>query len=73
MSEVRVRIEHIRAARFCGDGLRVWLKHHGFDQAIFLREGIAAKDLEATGDGFALHVAAIARARHQAAVTEGLL
>jgi hypothetical protein len=63
MSEVRVRLEHIRAARFCGSGLRVWLKRHGFDQVSFLKDGIPAAELEATGDGFALHVAAIARAR----------
>lgn len=67
MTEVRVRIEHIRAARLCSDGLRVWLKHHGFDLGRFLREGIPAAELEATGDGFALHVAAIARARARAA------
>lgn len=67
MSEVRVRIEHIRAARYCSDGARVWLKHHGFEVGAFLKDGIPVAELEATGDGFALHVSAIARARAAAA------
>lgn len=60
---VRVTMEHVRAARLCSAGARVWLAHHGIDLALFLREGIDAEQLERTGDAFALHVAAIARAR----------
>lgn len=63
MTELRIRLEHVRAARLCSAGMRVWLTHHGFDVRTFIREGIPAAELEATGDGFALYVAAIARER----------
>jgi hypothetical protein len=54
---------HVRAAQLCSAGARVWLAHHGIELARFLSEGVPAEELEATGDAFALHVAAIARLR----------
>jgi hypothetical protein len=56
-----VNMQHVRAARLCSAGARVWLAHHGIELSRFLREGVPAEELEATGDAFALHVAAIAR------------
>lgn len=61
MSEVIVTVKHVRAARLCTSGMRVWLEHHGFDVTDFVRNGLPAETLEATGDEFALRVAAIAR------------
>lgn len=63
MTEIRVKVEHVRAARLCTSGMRVWLAHHGIDLGAFLRDGVPVEQLEATGDAFALHVSAIARAR----------
>jgi hypothetical protein len=39
---------------FCRDKARAWAKQKGFDWKDFVRNGIAAERLEATGDGFAL-------------------
>jgi len=63
VNEIRVTVEHVRAARLCSAGMRVWLDHHGIDFGTFLRDGVPVEQLEATGDAFALHVSAIARAR----------
>jgi hypothetical protein len=65
MGDIRVKVEHVRAARLCTAGMRVWLAHHGFELTpAVIREGIAVEEIEATGDAFALYVAAIARRAH---------
>ena len=55
-------MRHIREANLCSSGMRAWFTLHGFDVLDFIRHGIAVERLEATGDLFALKVAAIARA-----------
>lgn len=45
-------------AGFCRGGARRWFDSHGLDWSDFVRNGIAAETLEATGDGFALAVVA---------------
>jgi hypothetical protein len=60
---ITVKMEHIRAARYCSAGAKVWLKHHGIDIAEFLREGVPVERIEGTGDAMGLKVAAIARER----------
>lgn len=63
MSELLVKLEDLRAAHYCGSGIRTWLAHHGFEMRVLLREGLPAAMLEATGDHFALKAVAIARSR----------
>jgi len=46
---------------FCGRGTRAWAVAHGLDWAAFVREGIDADVLIATGDALALRVVAHAR------------
>jgi hypothetical protein len=69
---VIVTIAHLRSvpgftARrgFCARGGRAWFQRHGLDWSHFVRHGIDAEQLEATGDGMAL--ALVAHARQEAA------
>lgn len=58
---VMVQMRHLRQAKWCAAGTRAWLAHHGFDQLEFVRHGICAERLEATGDALALRAVRIAR------------
>lgn len=60
---VMVRMEHIRAARQCSRGARAFFARHGLDWERFLREGLPADVIEATGDDMALQVCEVARGR----------
>ncbi len=69
---VRVFIGDVRAIRartgsLCVPGMRVWFAHHGLDFDDFVRHGIDAERLEATGDHFAIEVCKAARARTEVA------
>lgn len=46
---------------FCRDRSRAWFRAHGFDWGHFVRNGIHADQLEATGDALALALVAWAR------------
>ena len=46
---------------FCRGQSREWARRHGFDWRDFVRNGIEAERLEATGDGFALALVRWAR------------
>jgi len=59
----RVTIQDLRASRLCFQGARPWFARHGLDWQAFLREGLEADVLTATGDALALRVIAIAEAR----------
>lgn len=59
----RVTIQDLRASRLCFQGARPWFARHGLDWQVFLREGLEAEVLAATGDALALRVIAIAEAR----------
>jgi hypothetical protein len=63
VQEIRVTIIDIRKAAYCGSGMRVWFKQHGFDLSKFLREGLPVEQFEATGDHYALNLARLARLR----------
>jgi hypothetical protein len=65
MSEVIATITHLREAGLCARGGREWAVRYGIDWNAFRTNGIPAAELEATGDAFALRVAAIARAEAQ--------
>lgn len=64
---VVVTMEHARRASIagagvlCAPGVRGWFARYGLDYRRFLREGLPAEDLEATGDPFAQRAVAIAR------------
>ena len=59
----RVTIQDLRASRLCFQGARPWFRRHGLDWQAFLREGLEAEVLAATGDALALRVIAVAEAR----------
>lgn len=60
-----VTIDHARAAGMCVQGMRAWFARHGLDFRAFLREGIDAKTLLATGDAMAKRVVELAQSRHE--------
>lgn len=73
MVDVLVTMRHARAASLSGVGvlcapsIRAWFARHDLDLQTFLRAGLPASVLEATGDAFALRAVAIARAEQEAA------
>ena len=64
-SGVIVRMEHVRAARMCASGARAFFTRYGLDWADFLKNGIPAERIEATGDAMGLQVVEVARGRQQ--------
>ena len=61
MSDLIVTIAHVRAAGLCVNGSRAWFARHGLDFRAFLREGLDAETLLATGDAMAQRVVDCAR------------
>lgn len=60
-----VRLEDIRALKFCSRGTRDFFQRNGMDWATFIKEGLPAEQFEATGDAMALKVVEVARGRKQ--------
>lgn len=60
-SDVKVTMRHVREARMCSKGARAFFEAHNLDWNEFLREGIDAAKLEATGDAMAIKVAGVAK------------
>lgn len=60
-----ITMKDVRAANMCGGGTRKFLADHGFDLSTFLKEGLPAEVLEATGDALALKVVEVARERRK--------
>lgn len=50
-------------AGFCGRGARAWFAHHRLDWSAFVRDGISATKVLATGDAMGRRVVEHARAR----------
>lgn len=65
IEQVLVKMEHIREARMCSRGARTFFERHGLDWRKFLKDGLPAETLEATGDAMALQVVEVARGRKQ--------
>lgn len=67
--DVIVTMEHARAASLsgtrvlCAPSIRAWCERYEIDLHDFLRNGLPASRLEATGDAFALRAVEIARAQ----------
>jgi hypothetical protein len=64
MSEIKVSMRHVRQAAMCSRGARAFFRRHGLDWDTFLREGLDADVIRATGDAMAIRVAEIAEAEH---------
>jgi hypothetical protein len=56
-----ITINHVRAVGLCVNGTRTWFARRGLDFRSFLREGLQADILLATGDAMALRVVEHAR------------
>jgi hypothetical protein len=72
---MRVTIDHFRTVPgfgpkpgFCASGGRAWFKRHRLDWSAFVKGGIDAEQLLATGDGLAQALVAHA---HQQEATRG--
>lgn len=50
--------------RYCANGARRWCARIGIDWAAFVRDGIDAAALEATGDAMALKLVEHVRSQH---------
>ena len=55
-----VRMVHVRQAKMCSSGAREFFARHGLDWQDFLKNGIDAEMLRATGDAMALQVVKVA-------------
>ena len=64
-TETVVTIDHVRAVGLCVNGTRTWFARHDLDFRVFLREGLDADTLLATGDAMALRVVEHARQQEQ--------
>lgn len=63
--QVIVRMEHVRAARMCSRGARAFFARHNLDWQTFIKDGLPAEVIAATGDEMALQVVEVARGRKQ--------
>ena len=55
-----VRMAHVRQAKMCSSGAREFFARHGLNWQDFLKNGIDAETLRATGDAMALQVVKVA-------------
>lgn len=58
-----ITMRDIRAAKMCSSGARAWFIRHGLDWSQFLKQGIDAGSVLATGDAMAHRVVEAARGR----------
>lgn len=56
---------------FCRSGARNWFRSNGIDWRSFVKDGVPAETLEATGDGLALALVKWARECEQKELTDG--
>lgn len=56
-----VTMKDVRAAKGCSRGARMFCQTHGIDWNSFLKEGIPASVLTATGDAMALNLVKVAK------------
>lgn len=63
MTEVRITMRHMREMRYCASGVRTFFTRHSLDYTAFLKSGIPAEQLAATGDAMASKVVEFVRGR----------
>lgn len=66
MQDLRTIPGLTRRGGLCAPSSRAWAKRNGLDFRAFVRDGIDAEVLLATGDGFALKLVDWARQRREA-------
>lgn len=65
MDTLTIRMRDIRAAKMCSSGARQFFERHNLDWSGFLKNGIEAEKLLATGDAMARRVVEVAHGRKQ--------
>ncbi len=60
-ADIVVTMRDVRAAKGCSNGARMFCKKHNIDWSEFLRVGVKASVLEATGDAMALNLVEVAK------------
>ena len=60
---MRITMRDVRAAKMCSRGARVFCVRNGLDWSEFIKHGIDAKVIEATGDSMAIQLVEVARER----------
>lgn len=63
MDDFIIRMPDIRACLMCSRGSRKFFERHGLDWQDFLKNGIPASKLEATGDHMALKLVEATRGK----------
>ena len=56
-----IRMKDVRAAKMCSRGARAFFDLHNLDWQAFLKDGIRASELLATGDYMAARLVEVAR------------
>lgn len=57
---IMVTMADVRELKYCSAGARSFCKTYGFDFREFVRKGLSADEVLATGDQFAMNVANLA-------------
>jgi hypothetical protein len=65
MNDPVIRMSDLRAGRMCSRGARAFAERHNLDWQDFLRNGIPASKLEATGDAMIIKIVEAIRGRQQ--------
>lgn len=60
---MKITMRDVRAAKMCSRGARKFFRRYDLDWGEFVREGIDAEKVEATGDAMAIKVVEVARGR----------
>lgn len=61
MDDLVVHVRHMRQAKLCMKGVRVWFASRGWSWQAFVAEGRSAADFIATGDPLAMKPVEAAR------------
>jgi hypothetical protein len=61
-TELIVTIKHVRDARLCVRGARMWFQRHGLNFEHFLSHGYPVEVIEGTGDAMGKEIASRVRA-----------
>ena len=61
--QVRVTIADLREVKYCANGSKTFFTRYGLDWRSFVKNGIPASELEATGDAMAIKLCEVARGR----------
>lgn len=61
VDDFTIRPDDVRRAGYCMSGARRWFRSHGLDFRTFLKNGIPAADLLATGDAQAIRTVEVTR------------